>query len=90
MTTISLVVAMIPAALARGSGSEATRSIAIVVIGGQTLCLLITLLITPVAYSLFEDLGACLARAVASARMPRLSRAVNVSKSEARGRPASR
>ena len=57
MTTIALVVAMIPAALARGSGAEATRSIAIVVIGGQTLCLLITLLITPVAYSLFDDLS---------------------------------
>jgi HAE1 family hydrophobic/amphiphilic exporter-1 len=57
MTTISLVVAMIPAALARGAGAEVAKAIAIVVIGGQSLCLLITLLITPVAYSLFEDLG---------------------------------
>ena len=62
MTTISLVVAMVPAAIASGSGSEATRSIAIVVIGGQTLCLLITLLVTPVAYSLFEDLSGWLQR----------------------------
>lgn len=60
MTTISLVAAMIPSALSRGAGSEATRSIAIVVVGGQSLCLLITLLLTPVAYSLFEDLGAWL------------------------------
>jgi HAE1 family hydrophobic/amphiphilic exporter-1 len=62
MTTISLVAAMIPAAFARGAGSEASRSIAIVVVGGQSLCLLITLLITPVAYSLFDDLGARLGR----------------------------
>lgn len=57
MTTVSLVVAMIPAALATGAGAETARSIAIVVVGGQSLCLLITLLITPVAYSLFDDLG---------------------------------
>jgi len=57
MTTISLVAAMIPASIGTGAGSEATRSIAIVVVGGQSLCLLITLLVTPVAYSLFEDLG---------------------------------
>jgi HAE1 family hydrophobic/amphiphilic exporter-1 len=57
MTTISLVAAMIPATVGRGAGSEATRAIAIVVVGGQSLCLLITLLVTPVAYSLFDDLG---------------------------------
>lgn len=57
MTTISLVVAMMPAAFARGEGAEVTRSIAVVVVGGQSLCLLVTLLLTPVAYSLFDDLG---------------------------------
>jgi len=62
MTTISLVAAMLPAAIARGAGAEASRSIAIVVVGGQSLCLLITLLITPVAYSLFDDLSIWLAR----------------------------
>lgn len=62
MTTISLVAAMIPAAIGEGAGSEATRSIAIVVVGGQSLCLLITLLVTPVAYSLFDDLGELLRR----------------------------
>ncbi len=56
MTTIAFVAGMIPIALGTGPGSASRRSIAIVAIGGQTLCLLITLLITPVAYTLFDDL----------------------------------
>jgi HAE1 family hydrophobic/amphiphilic exporter-1 len=56
MTTAALVAGMIPVALGVGAGASSHRAIAIVVIGGQTLCLLITLLITPVAYSLFDDL----------------------------------
>lgn len=57
MTTVALVAGMIPVALGRGVGAASTRAIAIVVIGGQTLCLMITLLITPVAFSLFDDLS---------------------------------
>jgi hydrophobic/amphiphilic exporter-1 (mainly G- bacteria), HAE1 family len=56
MTTAALVAGMIPVALGVGAGAGSHRAIAIVVIGGQTLCLLITLLITPVAYTLFDDL----------------------------------
>src|SRR6266436_5147544 len=57
MTTVMLVFAMVPIALGRGPGSGSRGSIARVIIGGQSLSLLITLLITPVAYSLFDDLG---------------------------------
>ena len=57
MTTASLVAGMLPMAIGGGAGSSSRRSIAIVVIGGQTLCLLLTLLVTPVTYSLFDDLG---------------------------------
>ena len=57
MTTITLVAAMLPVALGKGAGAETRASMAIVIIGGQSLCLLITLLMTPVAYSLFDDIG---------------------------------
>ncbi len=55
MTTFCLIAGMLPMALGSGPGSAMRRSVAFVVIGGQTLCLLLTLLITPVAYTLFDD-----------------------------------
>jgi HAE1 family hydrophobic/amphiphilic exporter-1 len=48
---------MIPLALGGGAGSGSRRTVAIIVIGGQTLCLLLTLLVTPVAYSMFDDVA---------------------------------
>ena len=56
MTTMSIVAGMIPIALGRGAGAGSRSSMAVTIIGGQLLCLLLTLLVTPVVYSYFDDL----------------------------------
>lgn len=55
MTTLMLIAAMVPIALGQGPGAGARASMAKVIIGGQALSLLLTLLVTPVAYSLWDD-----------------------------------
>ena len=57
MTTMLLVVSMIPVALGVGPGAGGRASMAKVIIGGQALCLLLTLLVTPVSYAIFDDWG---------------------------------
>ncbi|MGB9605173.1 MAG: efflux RND transporter permease subunit, partial [Bryobacteraceae bacterium] len=61
MTTFSIVAGLIPTALGIGAGAAQRSAIAVTIIGGQTLCLLLTLLVVPVAYSLVEDAKAWLA-----------------------------
>ena len=58
MTTLSIIAGLIPVAVGIGAGSEQRASIAVTIIGGQTLCLLLTLLVVPVAYSYLAEFEA--------------------------------
>jgi len=71
MTTLAIIAGLIPTALGLGAGSNQRSAIAVTIIGGQALCLVLTLLVTPVAYSLFADLEE---RRVFSGFGPRLAR----------------
>jgi HAE1 family hydrophobic/amphiphilic exporter-1 len=57
MTTLSIVAGLIPTAVGIGAGSAQRSAVAVTIIGGQSLCLLLTLVVTPVAYSLLAEAG---------------------------------
>ena len=57
MTTIAMVFGMIPIALATGDGADMNKGLAIVIIGGLLSSLLLTLVVVPVVYSLFDSMG---------------------------------
>jgi HAE1 family hydrophobic/amphiphilic exporter-1 len=57
MTTLAIIAGMLPVALGRGDGAASRASLALVVVGGQALCLIVTLVVTPVIYSMFDDIG---------------------------------
>lgn len=69
MTTFAIIAGMLPVTFGKGDGSASRASMAIVIVGGQALCLLVTLLVIPVAYSLLDDLGGAFKRALAFVRL---------------------
>lgn len=60
MTTFSIIAGLIPTAVGIGAGASQRSAIAITIIGGQMLCLLLSLLVVPVGYSLVEEAKAML------------------------------
>ena len=66
---IAFVAGMLPLMISRGVGAGDNRAIGSVITGGQMLSLLLTLLATPVFYSLFDDAAARFAPSTWLARL---------------------
>jgi HAE1 family hydrophobic/amphiphilic exporter-1 len=55
MTSLTIVLALVPAALGLGAGAETNGPLAVAVIGGMITSTLLTLVVVPAAYSLVES-----------------------------------
>jgi len=67
MTTLTTVLGLVPLSLGIGEGGELGAPMAVTVIGGLTFSTLLTLIVIPVVYTIFEDLGNLLSRRKKSA-----------------------
>jgi HAE1 family hydrophobic/amphiphilic exporter-1 len=75
MTTSAIIAGLIPTSLGIGIGGGGRAAIAVTIIGGQSLCLLLTLLLVPVAYMKFDALERALIGDGAKAWLSRVSAA---------------
>ena len=76
MTTFAFIAGMIPLVTAKGIGAGYNRATAGVVVGGQAMSLLLTLVAVPVAYSYFDDLSQFLTRVFRRTPPPLLDEAM--------------
>lgn len=58
MTSLTTILALVPMSLGIGEGAEMSASMGVAVIGGMTTSTILTLIITPVIYAVFDALGA--------------------------------
>ncbi len=75
MTTAAIIAGLIPTSLGIGIGGTGRAAIAVTIIGGQSLCLLLTLLLVPVAYVKFDEFERSFVSQGAKAWLGRLSTA---------------
>jgi HAE1 family hydrophobic/amphiphilic exporter-1 len=75
MTTCAIIAGLLPTALGLGIGGTGRAAIAMTIIGGQSLCLFLTLLLVPVAYMKFDALERALVGEAGKAWLGRISAA---------------
>jgi hydrophobic/amphiphilic exporter-1 (mainly G- bacteria), HAE1 family len=75
MTTTAIIAGLIPTSLGIGIGGTGRAAIAVTIIGGQSLCLFLTLLLVPVAYVLFDRLEQSMVSDAARGWLSRVSSA---------------
>ena len=75
MTTTAIIAGLIPTSLGIGIGGTGRAAIAVTIIGGQSLCLFLTLLLVPVAYVKFDALERALVGETGKAWLGRISAA---------------
>ncbi len=68
MTAISTIGGVLPIAIGLGAGAESRRPMGVATAGGMLSSTLLTLFIIPVAYSLMDDLGRFMLRALRGGR----------------------
>lgn len=68
MTTLAMIAGMVPVALGTGEGGEFRAPMGRAVIGGLITSTVLTLLVVPVVYTYFEQLGAWVRRRVGGAQ----------------------
>jgi len=77
MTTLAIIAGLIPTALGVGIGGAQRSAIAVTIVGGQSLCLFLTLLLVPAAYLKFDALEQSMANRQLSSWLRRLRPSFN-------------